>query len=248
MASKKESTFVNMVLALLMVSLLASAILGFVYESTKEPIADAQLNKKLNAIKEVVPAFDNDPNAEMFLIEIEGGEALEVYPAKMGGQMVGAAVKTYTNLGFSGLIRVMVGFTPDGTIYNYQVLEHKETPGLGTKMADWFKPVPLTDSLPKETSFLDWLFGIKPGSGSDGKVIVGKNPAQMNLTVSKDGGDVDAITAATISSRAFLDAVSRAYNGYMKKSETIENSANPADSSTINTEVEEMAQNKGGNQ
>jgi electron transport complex protein RnfG len=247
MASKKESTFINMVLALLIVSLVASATLGFVYESTKEPIAEAQLNKKLTAIKEVVPAFDNDPNAEMFLIEVEGGEALEVYPAKMNGQLVGAAVKTYTNLGFSGLIRVMVGFTPDGTIYNYQVLEHKETPGLGTKMADWFKPVLVTDSLPKEASFFDWLFGIKPGSGGDGKVIVGKNPGQMNLTVSKDGGDVDAITAATISSRAFLDAVSRAYNGYMKKNEAIENSANPADSSAVNTEVEEMAQNKGGN-
>jgi electron transport complex protein RnfG len=247
MASKKESTFINMVLALLIVSLVASATLGFVYESTKEPIAAAQLNKKLNAIKEVVPAFDNDPNAEMFLIEVEGGEALEVYPAKMGGQMVGAAVKTYTNIGFSGLIRVMVGFTPDGSIYNYQILEHKETPGLGTKMDDWFKPVVVTDSLPKEASFFDWLFGIKPGSGGDGKVIVGKNPAQMNLTVSKDGGDVDAITAATISSRAFLDAVSRAYNGYMKESKAIENSANPADSSTVHTEVEEMAQNKGGN-
>lgn len=243
MASKKESTFLNMVLALLMVSLIASATLGFVYESTKEPIADAQLNKKLSAIKEVVPAFDNDPNAEMFLIEVEGGEALEVYPAKMGGQLVGTAVKTYTNLGFSGLIRVMVGFMPDGTIYSYQVLEHKETPGLGSKMDDWFKPVVVTDSLPKEASFFDWLFGIKPGSGGDGKVIVGKNPAQMNLTVSKDGGEVDAITAATISSRAFLDAVSRAYNGYIKQV----NSANSADSVQANAENQEAVLNKGGN-
>jgi electron transport complex protein RnfG len=41
--------------------------------------------------------------------------------------------------------------------------------------------------------------------------ILGKNPAKDNLTVSKDGGDVDAITASTITSRAFLETVERAY-------------------------------------
>ena len=112
----------------------------------------------------------------------------------------------------------MVGFEPDGTIHNYQVLEHKETPGLGTKMADWFKQLAKVETGGKkpEQSFAQWLFGIKPGAGGNNKSILGKHPEKNNLVVSKDKGEIDAITAATISSRAFLDAVQIAYETYTK--------------------------------
>ncbi|MFA8436555.1 MAG: RnfABCDGE type electron transport complex subunit G [Marinifilaceae bacterium] len=196
MAGKKESTFINMVLVLFIVTLVASASLGYVYELTKGPIEAAKLAKKLKAIKEVVPAFDNNPDSEMYEVEMPDGGKLEFYPAKKGEQLVGTAIKTYTNKGFSGLVWVMVGLKPDGSINNYSILEHKETPGLGTKMADWFKS---DDPKMKKSD------------------IRGKNPSKINFTVSKDGGDVDAITAATISSRAFLDAVQRAYNAYAQK-------------------------------
>jgi len=188
MAKKLESSFKNMVLVLFVVTLVASATVGMVYELTKEPIATAKQNKKLKAIKAVVPPFDNNPNAEMYSVDIDGGK-LEMYPAKKGGELVGTAVKSFTNKAFSGQFWIMIGFNPDGSIYNYSVLEHKETPGLGSKMDKWFT---------------------KDGKGS----IVGMNPSQSKMIVSKDGGDVDAITAATISSRAFLDAVQRAYNAY----------------------------------
>jgi len=188
MAKKLESSFRNMVLVLFTVTLIASAGVGMVYELTKEPIAAAKLNKKLKAIKAVVPAFDNNPSEEMISKEIDGA-TVEMYPAKKGGELVGTAVKTFTNDGFSGRFWIMIGFKPDGSIYSYSVLEHKETPGLGSKMDKWFT---------------------KDGKAS----IVGMNPSQAKMTVSKDGGDVDAITAATISSRAFLDAVQRAYKVY----------------------------------
>lgn len=214
MASKKESTFLNMVLALLIVTLVASATLGFVYEFTKEPIAQAKLNKKLNAIKAVVPAFNNNPNDEMYQIPVEGGEPVEAYPAKMDGKLVGTAFRTYTNQGFSGLVRIMVGLLPDGTIYNISVLEHKETPGLGSHMTD------------------DWFLN----------QFKEKNPASFQLKVKKDGGDVDAITAATISSRAFCDAVIRAYTASLNQPK--EEPAVPADS----TAVENVVLNKGGDE
>ncbi|NOU59416.1 RnfABCDGE type electron transport complex subunit G [Marinifilum caeruleilacunae] len=198
MAGKKESTFINMVLVLFIVTLVASAALGGLYELTKEPIAAAKLAKKLKAIKEVVPAFDNNPSEEMYSVEMPSGDLLEFYPAKKGDELVGTAVKTYTANGFSGYIWIMVGFKPDGSINNYSVLEHKETPGLGTKMEPWFKT---TDPTKASCS------------------IIGKNPGSNNLTVSKDGGEVDAITAATISSRAFLEAVQTAYNEYNKQME-----------------------------
>ena len=195
MAGKKESTFINMVLVLFIITLVASAALGGLYELTKEPIAAAKLAKKLKAIKEVVPAFDNNPSDDVYKVGINEKDSLEFYPAKMDGKLVGTAVKTFTTQGFSGYVWVMVGFKPDGTIHNYSVLEHKETPGLGTKMEPWFKQ---TDPAKAKASIID------------------KNPETSKFIVSKDGGDIDAITAATISSRAFLDAVQTAYNEYMK--------------------------------
>ena len=178
-----------MVLTLVVISLLASTALAFVYQVTKGPKAQADQTKKNFAIKKVVPEFNNDPNAEQFKIAAEGGgDSLICYPAKKDGKMVGTAIETYTMKGFSGLIRLMVGLDSTGTIINISVLEQKETPGLGTKMTEPF--------------FKDQFNG--------------KNPSSYKLQVKKDGGDVDAITASTITSRAFCDAVARAYNSYMK--------------------------------
>ena len=186
--AKTESTFKNMVLSLTFISLAASACLGFVYEFTKKPIELSNLNKKLEAIKQVVPEFTNNPNEEMYRLPTGDGDSLDIYPAKKDNIVVGYAVNTYTKKGFSGNINLMVGFKPNGSIINITVLEQKETPGLGTKMT--------------ESQFKDQF--------ND------KNPVQFNLKVKKDGGQVDAITAATISSRAFCDAVQRAYNTLQK--------------------------------
>lgn len=186
--AKTESTFRNMLLSLTLISLAASACLGFVYEFTKGPIELSNLNKKLTAIKQVVPEFNNNPNDEMFKLPTGDGDSLEIYPAKKDSAVVGYAINTYTKNGFSGNISLMAGFRPDGTIINITVLEHKETPGLGTKMT--------------EPKFKDQF--------ND------KNPDRFKMKVKKDGGEVDAITAATISSRAFCDAVQRAYNTLQK--------------------------------
>lgn len=186
--AKTESTFRNMVLSLTLISLGASACLGFVYQLTKAPIELSVLNKKLDAIRQVVPAFTNNPNDEMYRLPTGEGDSLDIYPAKSGDEVVGYAVNTYTKKGFSGKITMMAGFSTDGTIINITILEQKETPGLGTKMSD--------------PSFKDQFRE--------------KNPAEFALKVKKDGGPVDAITAATISSRAFCDAVQRAYNTLQK--------------------------------
>jgi len=186
--AKTESTFRNMALSLTLIALVSSALLGFVNEFTREPIALSNLNKKLNAIRQVVPEFTNNPNDEMYMLLTGEGDSLEIYPAKKDDVIVGYAVNTYTSKGFSGNISLMAGFKADGTIINISVLEHKETPGLGTKMT--------------EPGFKDQF--------------IDKNPSEFELKVKKDGGPVDAITAATISSRAFCDAVQRAYNTLQK--------------------------------
>jgi len=179
--AKLESTFKNMLLSLVFISIGMSAALGFVYTLTKEPIERANKMKEVQAITEVLPEFDNDPT-----LDVKSLEGLNYYTATKDGNVVGYAIKTYTDKGFSGRFTLMVGLDLEGNIHNISVLDQKETPGLGTKM--------------KEPRFKDQFNG--------------KNPESFKLKVKKDGGGVDAITAATISSRAFCDAVQRAFDGY----------------------------------
>lgn len=193
--AKTESTLVNMVLTLLIITVIAGASLGMVYKVTKEPIAMAKLAKQQKAIEEVVPGFDNNPTDEMYQLTSKEGYALQVFPCKKGDELLGVAISTKTDKGFSGEIKIMVGLKPDGTILNYSVLEHKETPGLGSKMNDWFRGDHASQS------------------------IINRDPSTAKMTVSKDGGDIDAITAATISSRAFLDAIMVAYNTYKENAD-----------------------------
>ncbi len=187
--AKTESTFINMFLALFMVTLLSAAILGFVYVYTKGPIEQARAAKQTAALKKVLPPFNNDPVKEMYKKAVDG-DTLYFFPARMDSSLVGVAVKTFSPKGFGGMIRLMVGFLPDGTIKDIVVLQHQETPGLGEKMV---------------RSKSNWSVQFQ-----------GKNPKTFKLAVKKDGGDVDAITASTISSRAFCDAVERAYKNLME--------------------------------
>ncbi|MDL2230389.1 RnfABCDGE type electron transport complex subunit G [Alistipes sp. OttesenSCG-928-L06] len=180
-----ESTLKNMVLVLGIITLVASGAVAGVYQLTKEPIEQAKAAKTGLAIGEVVPEFDNDITATAQAVEIDGGQA-KIYTAEKGGQPVGYAVESFTSNGFSGLITLMVGFLPDGTINGIQVLSHAETPGLGSKMTE-------------------------PGNALYAS-FEGKNPADLKMSVKKDGGDIDALTASTITSRAYVDAVQRAYN------------------------------------
>jgi electron transport complex protein RnfG len=194
--SKDENSFKKMVLALSLVCAIGSASLGVIYALTKDTINEARKLQKQNAIKTVLPAFDNEP-LENIVRRVVDADTVYFYKAEQNGKWVGTAVETFTNKGFSGNIKLMVSFTPDGKIYNTSVLEHHETPGLGDKMEKG-------KSLDKNTG-KSWSSQFE-----------GKNPGEFRLKVKKDGGDVDAITAATISSRAFCDAVQRAYDEFTK--------------------------------
>ena len=179
-----------MVIVLTVVAVVAGLLLGYVNKLTAEPIAQANAKALSDAIALVVPGFDNEPAATPDTIEVDG-VTYKIYKATKGDKFIGAAVESSAN-GFGGALTVLVGFDADGKIIDYSLLSHAETPGLGSKAADWFK---------------------KGGKGD----ITGKNPGDKPLTVSKDGGEIDAITASTITSRAFLNAVNAAYAAYAKQ-------------------------------
>ena len=188
---KLESSLLNMVLVLTSVAVIMGGILAFVNHLTEGPIAEQKAKALADGIKEVLACDDLTVTATDTVKQNDAkGKELTfiVYQTKDAqGNELGAAVESTTG-GFGGDLKVLVGFDPEGNILGYTLLEHAETPGLGAKADKWFQ------------------------KGEKGDII-GKSPAEP-LTVSKDGGQVDAITASTITSRAFLLAVNNAYNAY----------------------------------
>lgn len=203
---KLESSLLNMVVVLTVISVVAGGILAYVNQVTAGPIEKIKAETLNNALKSVLnademPQVSNTENIDEFTIIYETNK--------------GTAVQAATD-GFGGKLKVLVGFAEDGTISGYSVLEHAETPGLGAKVGDWFQ---------------------KGGKGD----IIGKNPGEKELTVSKDGGDVDAITASTITSRAFLLAVNNAYKAYKGKAATSSDATSCATLRVKNNETEGSA-------
>ena len=191
---KLESSFINMVTVLSGIAVFAAITLASVYTLTKEPIGNLERNKRQEAIRNVLPPYDH---FDSIPIEMNNGvETTKVYKAyDKNNLFVGAAVESSSNNGYKGHIDIIVGFNKKGIIVNYEVLEQNETPGLGSKMVDWFKTKKAKQS------------------------IIGKDAGLAHLNITVDGGEIDAITAATISSRAFLFAVRNAYFEFVSNSE-----------------------------
>jgi electron transport complex protein RnfG len=191
---KLESSLLNMVLVLTGIAVVMGAILAFVNDQTSAPIAKQKEMALANGIKTVM-ANDHiiiEKTDTVHQTDTKGKKHTYIlyHANNEQGQALGVAIESTTN-GFGGDLKVLVGFDTEGTILGYTLLEHAETPGLGAKADKWFQ---------------------KDEKGD----IIGKNPMQP-LTVSKDGGEIDAITASTITSRAFLLAVNNAYNAYKLK-------------------------------
>ena len=180
-----------MVLVLTGVAVIAGGALAAVNHVTEAPIAEQKSKTLQDGIKSVMGG------GELQLAKVDTvcqqdakGKDVTYIIYNVNdpkGSYLGAAVQSVAG-GFGGDLKVLVGFTPSGDILGYTLLEHAETPGLGAKADKWFQ------------------------KGEKGDII-GRNPSTP-LTVSKDGGEVDAITASTITSRAFLVAVNSAYTAY----------------------------------
>ena len=217
-----KSTLKNMTAVLFGITLVASAGVGVVNMITEEPIALAKEAATKSALTEVLPAFESTEEQTLTIDELP----ITVYTARNGGEVAGYAVQTMTKQGFNGVVRLMVGFTPDGEVVNVNVLEQSETPGLGTKMAD-------------EGNVL--LGSIQDQKLENKKLVGGK------LAVTKDGGDVDALTAATISSRAYVDAVNRAWMAYKSVATGVEATDTASGAThTVATQTNEPAAQEGG--
>ena len=175
-----KSSFRNMTMCLFVICLVCSSLLAGVYALTADPIAAAAAAKNEAAIMEVLP--DSAAQIEeVRTVEMDG----QTYEYNLAydeqGNTVGCAINV-APVGFGGPIAIKVGFDINGNIWNTKVLSQAETPGLGAKCV--------------EPSFAEQFKGF--------------NPSEKKLAVKKDGGDVDAITASTITSRAYADGLALA--------------------------------------
>ncbi len=179
--------FLKMLATLTIIAVLSAFVLASVYKLTEKPIQEAKDQRELEAISQVVEAFDNNPFAEKMIITTpDKKHRLELFPARKNGSINSFAIKTYSNSGFGGRMELIVGFYIDGSIKSFKIIEHHETPGLGSKADE-----------PKFKNQFD-----------------GFNPGKHKFKVRQDGGDIDGITAATITSRAVIDAIQRAIDAY----------------------------------
>ena len=189
--AKKDSIW-RLAIVLTCISLLAALALTGVYALTKGPIELGQKEKKEKALQAVMPDYEGSVR-DTVIVDADNVEIPVHLAIGKDGELYGAGIETYTKKAFAGRFDLMVGFDAEGTIVNTEVLKAGETPGLG-------------DKINKDKSDFALQFNHQ-------------NPADFQLVVKKDGGDVDAITAATISSRAYCDAVQRAYDVFMKVKE-----------------------------
>lgn len=175
-----QSNLRNMVLCLTAVCLVCAALLGCIYVVTEQPIKDAAARDLQAALSQVLPS-DGEISTEAQFVTVDGVN-YEYYTLSSEGQAKGWAIKSVVN-GFGGALTVLVGMERDGVVHAAKVLSHSETPGLGAKCQT-------------ESSFIDQFKGF--------------DSASRKLSVKKDGGDIDAITASTITSRAYTLAVANA--------------------------------------
>ncbi|MEA2012632.1 MAG: RnfABCDGE type electron transport complex subunit G [Verrucomicrobiota bacterium] len=227
----------KLTIALTLISVISATILSLAKEKTEDPIKKASIKAKEIGLKKVLPLFKNSPMSEkkelMFTkntktdsLIIANSEKVQnklikiiFYPARnIDGELVGIAVEGTTELGYGGQISILAGFTPKAEVTSVVVTEHKETPGLGTNVTARKKEKTLKSIFYSDKK-ADTKKKLPPNKYLD--QYEGKKVSEERVfTVTKDGGEIEAISGATISSRAVADAmttVSQAVAIYIKQ-------------------------------
>ncbi len=191
---------VKMVGVLTLISALAGGLLAISNSMTREPIAQSLRAEKLAAMRQILPEYDNDPMADACILQDDGCEWV-FYVARKQGEFVGAAFESVSDQGYSGAIRIMAGVAADDTVRGVEIIEQLETPGLGAKIT--------------ESGFKDQFKN--------------RGIASTKWAVTKDGGDIAAITGATISPRAVVAALKKGLDVYQRHKDKIINAPQPLD-------------------
>lgn len=172
---------IRMIVVLSLICGLSGLTLASLRDATRERIILQELTFVQGpAIHSVLGEADNNPLADRKTFQAPDGREVTVFPAMRGGKLAGVALET-SGKGYGGNLGVMVGFSlADDSLTGIGITTMKETPGVGSRT-----------TLP---SFTAQFSGHKA----------------VNMALTKNGGDVDAVSGATISSTAAVDAVNQA--------------------------------------
>ena len=230
---KLESSLTNMLLVLTLVSAVAAFLLAYVNGMTQETVEKEKAKKEAQATRSVLNIAEDQAIVvkKDTIIKIDEKDYFITFIDGTDSCFIGATVKVTEN-GFGGEFEVLVGFDAEGKILGYNVLKHAETPGLGARADEWFCDT--TSNEVEEVSAISKVFFGNPSPAGNHNII-GRDIAQGALKVTKDGGDIDAITASTITSRAFLNAVNNAYKAMNKVDNADDANMNKDCSSDANT-------------
>ena len=190
------SLMIKNAMILFLITLIAGVLLGFVYDNTKASIAEQTRAAEENATKEVFPSADSFGD-----IKTDTAKAAEILSCNKGyskvelesvkeakdksGSVIGYAFKVKSKGYSSDALEFMVGLTKDGTLNGISLISNSESPGLGMNANDilvpQFKDVKNADS--------EHLFSVKKQNAN------------------KENHEIQAITAATITSKAITNGV-----------------------------------------
>ena len=188
---------------------IASSILTFGQNKTLAARQRTEMRQRENALRLVLPDFDNKPVTDKIVVESEG-KTFTFYKASQKNRIVALAGEGESR-GFGGNLKLLVGLQTDGTIRTVMVTEHKETPGLGTQATD----------RKEKHSFWDLFRHSEPQN--DPKPAPAFAPCQYldqyaekrlmaknaPFHVQQDKGVVAAVSGATVSSRAVAKGISQ---------------------------------------
>jgi electron transport complex protein RnfG len=224
--------------ALGLISAVATAGLVWVYMITAEPIKLQKVKATNAALMKVLPAFDNAPAESKIIVgkdkdgntvvDLESKlkenktladlkETIVIFPATKDGKVVGFAGEGKSPLGFGGDVKAMVGLKADGSILVGIITGHQETPGLGTAITDRVRSKTIFDVLGMGEEVDESQ--LPPNATLD--QFAGMTATNTPWSVKKDGGSVDFVSGATITSRAATDAFYKIASAYTLNKEKI---------------------------
>jgi electron transport complex protein RnfG len=188
------------VLSLTAFATLAGVVLGLAWDSTRERIADNEARRVLAELAAILPPalHDNEPHRDMLVLEKPGDERRQIWRARLDGKPTAAVLTSLAPDGYSGQIRLLVALTIDEQILGVRVASHSETPGIGDVIEAGKSP---------------WIRSF------DGRSL--EQPDESRWRLRKDGGDIDAISGATVSSRAVVAATRRAMQYFRRHRDEI---------------------------
>lgn len=185
----------RLIIVLTTISLIAAISLAMVYDITRGPIAEQEHLKTIKGLKAVLPEFNNDIERDSKDVVVGSGKngkdlTMKFYKGKLNNRTVGTAFQVVAPDGYAGDINILMGVTPDGRVSGIEIISHKETPGLGSRVEK-----------------KEWRDAFRGKSLED----------STGLAVKKDGGDIDQFSGATISPRAVVSAVKKGLQIYRKE-------------------------------